>query len=198
MSYNFDASQQKLKEEITEEQAYKENEDRLKINEGFTYLSNAEPFMKSVILATLCFFFTFHIIHMPTFYAKLGFGLYLAYPTLCIIIQIIFTKTIKYRLHNGELYIDNKLLDLEKVKSIAITEYSPCYMKNDHFRLPAINFSGYKEFMVEIIPSNKKENSIFLFLCTQNSAQKLLEFIHKHSIKYGYVEIEPRKIFFYY
>lgn len=198
MSYDFEESNKKLSQEIKEENKQEIVEENLRVNEPFTYLSNKVPFYLSLIVTFICFILAFKCFNPPNIYLKLGLALYLSFPTISIMVQIIFTKKIKFKLHNGELYINNILVHPDDIKKVAITEYTPYYLKNDWFKIPAVNFVGYKEYMVNIELVRKKTSDIFLFLCTKESAEKFITFLHLNQIPYGHVEMEPHRLFFYY
>src|SRR5574344_499266 len=196
MPYDFEESNEKLNKEIIEEKEHKTEENLLKIDEPFTHLSNKVPFVLSIIFSILCFVFTFNFPNLANNYVRVGLGIYLAYPTFCIIAQILFTKKIKYKLYNGDFYVGHTLLKADDIKNIAITEYTPYYFKNDWFKVPAMNLVGYKDFMITITPRRKKASQIYLFLYNKKSVKQLITFLEQNNIPFGHVEKEPRRLFF--
>lgn len=198
MPYNFDESKDKLRNEVVEEQHIRSIESEKMIDEKPVSLSFYSQFIKSFVLILLFYVLTFYILDMVNVFARIGLFLYLCYPSFSIIAEIIFTKKVRYRYYEGSFTIGNKRFLPEDIKKVAITEYSPYYLKNSYFKLPAFNAVGFKEFLVQLTPIKGRGESIFFFLCNEKSAVKFMEFLYKHKIQYGHVEKEYRKLFFYY
>lgn len=197
MPYDFKDSKNKLKKEteIAVEQKALE-EEQIK-SEKLVALTFWRPFCSSILIIFLFYLFVFKVLNMENLYANFGLWLYLSYPSISIIAEILFTKKVRYRYYEGTLYVGNTKYERGEIKKAAITEYSPYYCKNSFFRIPAVNFAGYREYYVNLTPVKGKPEAFF-FLCSKDSAQNFMGFLYKHKIPYGIVEKEFRKLFFYY
>jgi len=198
MSYNFDDSKKVLEEEIKEERRKQIATQAIRADEEFICLSNSFPMLTSILITLVCYFVVFSICKESDLSFKIGLGTFFAFPTISMILQILISKPIKFKLFNGILYVGDKEFKAEDIKSVAITEYSPCYIRTDSFKIRAINFSGYKEYLVEIIPSKPRAEHTHFFMSNNQSAQSLIRFLRQNEIGYGYMEKEPIKFFFYY
>lgn len=198
MPYNFDSSKKKLEEEIKEDTQRQIQINIGSIDEEFTYLSDSFPFLSSLFITLVCYFLVFTFNQSGNWFVKIGLATYFAFPTICIMLQISVSDRVKYRLNNGELYVGRTKIMADDIKSVAITEYSPYYIKNDKFKIQAVNFSGYKEYLVEIIPRRLNTEHKLFFMSSINSADLLIKFLVHNEIHYGHMEKEPRKFMFYY
>ncbi|MBQ2611234.1 hypothetical protein IJF81_02460 [bacterium] len=198
MPYNFDESKNELAQEIVQDKVRKQEIEQNSIDEPFEHLDDFPPFFASFIVTVMCYVLAFMLDSLANIYVKIGLGTYLAFPTLSMMLQMLISKPVKYRLNNGEIYIGKRCIHAEDIKSAAITEYSPCYMKNEKFTIPAINFSGYREFLVELMPRRRRAESVSFFMSNQDSANKLIKFLIHNQINYGHTIKEPRKFMFYY
>ncbi len=197
MPYDFEASKNKLKKETEIAAEQKAFEDEKIQTEKFVTLNFWHPLCSSILIMFLFYLIVFDVLTLPNIYANLGLWLYLSYPSVSIIAEILFTKKVKYRYYEGTLYVGDTKYERGDIKKAAITEYSPYYCKNSLFRIPAVNFAGYREYYVNLTPVKGKPEAFF-FLCNKDSAEKFMTFLYKHNIPYGIVEKEFRKLFFYY